>query len=546
MKKLLLSCLLLFCAAPAAWAAAAPAKPESVLFYPDMAEVTAVERLAPTDVAGRRGILLHLPGNASSEGFSALVAGEPVGPGLWFRGDDPDNQIPLTLLPDEEIDPARKALLQGLLDARRELDRLQGEQAADELRLKLWNERTPPEKGDTAEDLGKLDDLMAERLPKLRADLEETGRLLEDRQIKVAKAEKALADFDEKHADLRTLLPVEEGSGSVEVRYTYRVPASMTTSYRILAEPKDKRLTIVQEAGLAQHSGQDWKDVRIFASTLRKNQVLGPYPPAPWRVGFARPVAAFAGRADMRMKEMAEPAAAPNAAQIALDGENLSLARPVPVPVAEDRSTFRLWDLGPRRLESGREVEFRVDKETHAARYFYTLRPAVERLGFLTAEITAKEPQELPPGRARFFVDGLLMGEGPFAFNGDKGRVFLGQDPRITVTMRDLQREAGTQGFLNKENTEVWHWEINLKNARPYPVAVQVEDPAPDVADAAINVVVDSKPKPETVYTDPMQGNRKVYRWSMDLQPGQSATIDHKVTVSGPADKPLDPGRGTR
>ena len=230
----------------------------------------------------------------------------------------------------------------------------------------------------------------------------------------------------------------------------------------------------------------------------------------------------------------------------AYDESSDEVMRPAPVPVAEDRSTFRLWDLGRRSLEDKRPTEIRVLKDTHEARFFYTLRPAVDRLSFLTAEITAKEPQELPPGQARFYVDGVLVGQAPFAFNGEKGRLFLGQDPRVTAGMRDLQREAGTQGFISKENTEVWHWEITVKNARTFPVSVQVEDPAPNPSDTAISVKFESLPKPAETHTDPAQGERKIYRWSLELKPGESTVIDHKVTVTAPSDKPLEPGRGAR
>ena len=124
--------------------------------------------------------------------------------------------------------------------------------------------------------------------------------------------------------------------------------------------------------------------------------------------------------------------------------------------------------------------------------------------------------------------------------------IFLGQDPRVTATMRDLKREAGTQGFLSKENTVVWHWEIEVRNARSHPVNLQVEDPAPNPAADVFSVKLESKPIPESVLTDPLQGGRKIYRWSMELKPGASSVIDHQVTVSGPSDKPFEPGRGTR
>ena len=546
-KKILFSLLLLLGAIPVAQAQA-PAMPESVLFYPDMAQVTVVERLTPTTVAGRRGLLLHLPGNAMDDGFSVTVAGEPAGPGIWYIGADPDDEMPVAVDPEDETNQERRALLQTLLDARREKGRLEGELATVVSRLKAWDERkSPKEEGDKPEDLDKLDTLLAERLPKLHASREELGRLIEVQGRKIQKAEKALGDYDEDHQDLKVLLPADEMNGPVEVRYTYAVPASMGSKYRILAEPANKRLAVVQEVTLEQHSGMDWKDVKMSVSTLRRQQLLAPQYPALWPVTFVR-VVDYKSQADYAPREMMDEAPAPLPAQINVgagaSGDLRRMAKPA--PVAEDRSTFRLWDLGKRSLEDGRSTDVEVLKNTHEATFFYVLRPATDRMGFLCAEVETKEPQELPPGQARFYVDGVLMGEAPFAFNGDKGRFFLGQDPRVTATMRDLKREAGTQGFLSKENTVVWHWEIEVRNARSYGVNIQVEDPAPNPAADVFSVKLESKPVPESVLTDPLQGGRKIYRWSMELKPGVSSVIDHQVTVSGPSDKPFEPGRGTR
>lgn len=545
MKKILLSFLLLFGAIPVAHAQT-PAMPESVLFYPDMAEVTVVERLAPTTVAGRRGLLLHLPANAVDDGFSVTVAGEPAGPGIWYTGTDPDDEVPVAVDPEDEANQERRALLQTFLDARREKGRLEGELATVFSRLKAWDERkSPKEEGDKPEDLDKLDTLMAERLPKLHASREEFGRLLEVQNRKILKAEKALNDYDQDHQDLKVLLPADEVSGPVEVRYTYMVPASMSSKYRILAEPANKRLAIVQEVTLEQDSGMDWKDVKMSVSTLRRQQLLAPQYPSLWTIDFVREV--LRERADYAAKDMMMEAPAAMPAQINAGGVgDMRRMALKPAPVAEDRSTFRLWDLGKRSLEDGRSTDVEVLKNTHEAKFFYVLRPATDRMGFLCAEVETKEPQELPPGQARFYVDGVLMGEAPFAFNGDKGRFFLGQDPRVTATMRDLKREAGTQGFLSKENTVVWHWEIEVRNARSHPVNLQVEDPAPNPAADVFSVKLESKPIPESVLTDPLQGGRKIYRWSMELKPGASSVIDHQVTVSGPSDKPFEPGRGTR
>jgi len=216
----------------------------------------------------------------------------------------------------------------------------------------------------------------------------------------------------------------------------------------------------------------------------------------------------------------------------------------VAAPVAEERGTFRLWNLGKRRIEHKTPVTLALASDTYPASFLYTIRPLSNPKGFLTASLSLPEALELPPGMAQLSVDGAAIGSRRFSFNGDKGEIFFGSDPQVTATMRDLRRSGGQQGFFSKEQTLLWHWQITLRNTRGKAVAVVLEDPAPTATDNAITVKATSTPKPETVVNDPEHGGAAIYRWKASLKPGESLVVEHKVEVSAPAgqDKVLDPG----
>jgi hypothetical protein len=112
--------------------------------------------------------------------------------------------------------------------------------------------------------------------------------------------------------------------------------------------------------------------------------------------------------------------------------------------------------------------------------------------------------------------------------------------------MRSIRRSAGESGFISKEKTLNWNWEIIVSSARAYPVEVRVEDPAPETTNEKFLLEVSSNPKPELFTTALNQGEVKVYRWTATLKPGEQFAIKHSVLLSSPADKEVDPGRGEK
>jgi hypothetical protein len=207
--------------------------------------------------------------------------------------------------------------------------------------------------------------------------------------------------------------------------------------------------------------------------------------------------------------------------------------------------TFRLWNLGRKTIDGNVAVTLPLAGDDYAAAYHYTLQPSVNPQGFLTASLSLDKALELPQGKARFFVDDAAIGEGSLSLTGSKATLFFGADPQVSATMRDVKRGAGETGFISKERNVFWHWEIIVRNMRGRAVDVWVEDPLPDEQDTAIKLAVESRPAPEKAVNAARLGATKLYRWKLSLQPNEERTIDHKVTVSAPAERTLLPGRDT-
>ncbi|MCL1939774.1 MAG: DUF4139 domain-containing protein [Desulfovibrionaceae bacterium] len=570
MSGLMLSILLLCCTQALAFNPA-PAEPAKAVFYPDEIEISVEGQQRLEELpAGGTGFLLALPAWVKPESFLVSVNGVSAGGYYWLDKDDRDalfaraRKLPAPgkgTLPENEPSPERRALLEKLIPLDEEVAAKEGALAAAQARIDLWEkslERYGQGGGgpvlnlpSLADEAVKLSEAYVQQIPGLYLERDKVQRALEDVRVRQAKAEKALEEFDHKEDCLVVAVPFSSpAKGTVEatLRYSYAIPGSCDLSYRLGAFPDKGEIVVDQDASLTQHSGFAWTNVEVFVSTIRRDRTLQPTNIRPWTISLRdkRPPAMPAPAA--RMMEAEELKAPPVQSAMAGDSrkrqaddfaENRTYA-----PVAEERGTFRLWNLGKRRIENKTPVTLALTSDTYKASFLYTIRPLSNPKGFLTASLSLPEALELPPGLAQFSVDGAAVGSRQFSFNGDRGEIFFGSDPQVTAVMRDLRQSGGEQGFFSREQTLLWHWQITLRNTRSKAAQVVLEDPAPVATDNAITVKATSTPKPETVVNAPEHGGATIYRWQASLKPGEPLVIEHKVEISAPSgqDKVIDPG----
>lgn len=547
----------------------APSQPAKAVFYPGEVQVEVEESLVPEVLEkGGAGFMLVLPPGADRDSFVISVNGAPAGGYFWLDKEEREAALaarraePLpsgAFLPENERSPERRALLEAYVALAEEEAQRQGALTATATRLELWQNSLPapdggteePGNGESAggrrhdrrrgpspEDLSKLDAAFAQLLPGLYLERDKQERALEDTRLRLARAETALRDFDRKEGGEIAVVPhADAGKTPVRLRYGYALPASCSLSYRLSARPDEESLTIAQDVAISQTSGFTWNKVDTYVSTLRRDRTLKPVLIRPWRIALVAPPAQ---KPRMEIMEEASPQAAVNALSMRTAAGIVDAP-----PQVEDRSTFRLWSLGPQRIEHKTPVRLALATDSYKARYYYTLRPVSNPRGFLTAEVALPSAIELPPGPAQFSVDGVPIGQRLFSFNGDKGIIFFGSDPQVTATVRDLQRSSGEQGFISRDQTLSWHWRITLKNTRTRPVEVVLEDPMPDTPDDSVTLSAESNPRPEQAVNSPEHGGAKVYRWKATLKPGEPLVIDHRVRAVAPKTdgKVLTPGR---
>lgn len=568
-------CLFAACTAAKAWSPD-PSQPAAAVFYPDEVQVTVEERLTPEALpSGGTGFLLAIPAGARADTFLISLDGAFAGGYYWLPEEErnaalagrTNRPVPGSgPLPEHEPSPERRALLEAVTPLQDEMARRIGELAGVEARLALWEKslerfgqsgssrapassEVPSALPLVADEAAGLDASYKRQYPGLYQEREACRRALADVRLRLDEAQKALDAFDHKAGCELVAVPFSGQAKAVALRYSYVIPASCTFSYRLTAYPDKEELTIAQDATLFQASGFTWQETDLYLSTLRRDRTLRPLPIEPWKLRLeSRNRALHAAR-----KSMADKPPAPAQAARALQDDMMLAAAPEQEnrqgapqqPVQEERSTFRLWNLGKQRVENNFPVRLALAEAGHKATFLYTLRPVSNPKGFLTAELNLPQALELPPGMARFAVDDLALGSQMFSFNGNKGTIFFGSDPQVTALLRDMKQSSGEEGFFNKDETREWHWQITLKNTRAKAVAAWLEDPAPRAANEAIKISVESTPRPEELVNPPEDGGATIYRWKTVLKPGEPLVINHKVRATAPLDgeMELNPGR---
>lgn len=533
-----------------------PAPPIAALFYPNEVHLTVEEKLVPEDIPGKgRGMAIVLPRTADKTTFAVAVDGKRVSSFYWLES--PESLMPKPLPAErvstekllvavggaaeqEDKDSAeRRALRTAVETLRGDLEAKEALLAATEARIALW--QTPlPEKELTPDAMLKLDSAFSQHLATLYETKSKNARLLKNLHERLVKAEKALREYDAARARHVAVIPLEgfENKPTL-VRYNYIMPGSCAPAYKLNAQPEKNTLVIEQETVLRQTSGQTWRDVELFISTARRDKNLRPFPLPAWIIRLSAkesptPEAAYGGSS----------ASLPAPRQASVFAKSVSLDSAANLaPQETEKGAFRLWSLGKRTVESDVSVTIPLAIDEHKARYYYTLHPSRSAKGFLTADISEEKSLELPQGTARFFVDDSLVGVQPLSINGNKATLFFGADPLVSAIMRDMKHTSGEKGFISKEQSVLWNWEILVKNGRGRPVEAVVLDPFPDVRDDAAKVTAESKPIPEQTVSSPQFGGIKAYKWKLALKPGDVQTITHKVQVIAPADKHLTPGR---
>ncbi len=499
-----------------------PASPKSAtLFYPNLAEIREEHKLPGNLAANQDGTIdvsIYLPGRAHTQSLAVNYSGGRV---LALHSE---------ALQPFEADPILDALRAKFETARQEEQALAAQLAGVQARINTWNNPPAPQ-ADIAAELEKLDAAREKYVPILVGQALELEEQHRQAQEKLTWLENELNNHSPSWKVNMTLL--REQTGQHVLAYNYLLDGcGWQPVYRLEALPDSEKVHFAMNAEIWQHSGLDWETTELSLATVPPGMSLEPGQIWPWQITPHSQVDARQ-RAYASGTMMAEEAPMMDSMDMSLN----SLSKSYTPPVEVQRSTFAVWELGPKNLLSGQTSAVSILEEDWTAEFSVTLRPQAGRQGYLTAVVQAgKTARNLPDGQGMFLVDNTSVGQGYFSPLAENP-VFFGQDPLVYADMVLLDSQTDETGLISKDQTKTWDWRITVQNKRKVEIPVRVEDAKPIPGDARIKLTLTSTPAPE------VDGEKQLYFWEQTMAPESEWIIEHKLKITAPADLPLTSSR---
>lgn len=333
----------------------------------------------------------------------------------------------------------------------------------------------------------------------------------------------------------------QAAKGSVSVSYVVG-GARWTPLYDARLDTVTGKLDLVRRAEVSQSTGEDWTDVAMTISTARATAGAAAPTLQTRFVQFVEPVPAMAGaseterlRNDLALAEPAAPAveaAAPRAAKVAVAEAGATL----------DTGGFQsVWRLpGAVTVASGPATRsLRLDAMAIDPALVARSVPAIDPTAYLEASFAHAGETPLFPGRVAIYRDGLYAGVSSIglATAGETVRLGFGADDLIKIERRAVRRQQSETGLVSTSKNDRREYEIAVRNGRPTPIRLSIEEALPVSEIAEIRVEMTAATTPPTV-TD-ADGRRGVLVWTRDLAVGATDTIAVGYTVSWPSDRQI-------
>ena len=330
----------------------------------------------------------------------------------------------------------------------------------------------------------------------------------------------------------------------LELEVAYQISgARWLPVYEARLDSQAGRITLRQEAIVAQTTGEDWGDVALTLSTARPAEGTAPPRLSPWRIALVDPARLERERA-ARDSLGGAPAtrAAPSAAVAAAPPPPPQPAQAVTATV--QAAGFAVEYVIPGRATvraDGSERRVRIaDMEAAAVVSAFTVPRQVPR-AFLRARFAHAATAPTLPGAASLYLDGVFVGRAalPLLRAGEEVSLAFGADDRIRVAYEPQARRRAQEGSLltGRTSTESFEALITLRSFHARPIEVTVEDQLPVSSDADLTVAMQADPAPNLRDVEDRPG---VVAWVLTMAPQQERQIRFGYTVTLPRDRQVD------
>ncbi|MDO3644523.1 DUF4139 domain-containing protein [Mucilaginibacter sp. L3T2-6] len=306
--------------------------------------------------------------------------------------------------------------------------------------------------------------------------------------------------------------------------------ASWYASYDIRAKNVNTPLTIAYKANVLQHSGEDWKNVKLTLSTgLPSNNAIKPEL-MPYYLNVYNDVErALRGRvAGVAMNNAGDKESNQLAEVVVANGNAKSI--PVSVDMQEAQTSVEFNIDNPYSVTNdGKPCQVEINNINVNASYQYYAAPKISTDVFLTASVTDLNKYNLLSGDANVFFEGTYIGKSRIDMRAmsDTLNLSLGNDKGILIK-RTLEKNLTQNQTFGSNKKETKSWSIEVKNRKSQKIGLLVEDQVPVSQNSAIEVEVQ-----ETSGAKPDATTGKV-SWNLTLNSQDDKKLQLKYMVKYP------------
>jgi len=280
---------------------------------------------------------------------------------------------------------------------------------------------------------------------------------------------------------------------------------------------------------VAQHTGQDWMDVKLVLSTARPGEQIAPS-------GVWAPLRRIVSEEDLQrektMRTMADGVLMD--APVAMESFAAPMMPAPSVLATADFSGAAVTYTYPGRVSIRNGVDdLRLPLDTLAleADVWAEAAPSRDSIAYRVAEFTNDTQEILLPGTALMFADGTMIGfaELPLVAAGSETQMGFGPLDRIVLNRMTPNKSEGERGVFSSSNQLEEEAVITVENLTGQDWDVLLRDAVPYSEQDDLEVEVTASP---TVTRTNPEGRRGILEWDLSVPAGekQEITLDYTLT----------------
>lgn len=344
-------------------------------------------------------------------------------------------------------------------------------------------------------------------------------------------------------------------AGTIPLEVSYLTnQATWQPSYEMRIDKINEPIQMLYKAQVQQHTGIDWKNVKLSLTSGPANQKTFAPELQPWFLDYYYPNA-------YRNKEKAEASVAsvtskriegrPNADMIQtlqgqVPGLNIQTGEGQPgvgqstmddytqINESQLNITFDI-DIPYTILSNGKQHSVALKDTQLPATYSYVTTPKLDTNAYLIAKVKNYGDYNILPGEANVVFEGMYVGKTYVNANAneDELRLSLGKDQNISVTRTMINDKSGTK-TLSSRKVQDFVYEISIRNNKKESISIVVEDQIPISSNTDIEITLTDK---GGATTDAEKGK---LTWEVQLKPNETKKIRFSYQVKSAKDKSLN------